>query len=723
MWESVTVDPPRTGYVTCARFSPDSSRVAVCTTSGNIEVRRSSDLGVIAIRQVHSKSVNEVRWSRTSDMILSCSDDGTLVLSLSSDLTRVVEFRGHHSYVLTCDISNTELRVVSGSYDESVRIWDTAQGKCLKFISAHSEPVSSVVFSNDATFVVSGSWDGVCRLWDTFSGTCIKAFQVCFHPITFSTISPNDRFILAASDNSVIKIIRIEDAKTLGIYKGHVNKQFCLFASFAVNEQERTEIFSPSEDGRIVGWDLNTQQVTWELDLPNAGPTLCADVNRHGNLLVAAGSTDQCHDIFLFKRGSEGFQNYQQDVDDNQTMEKNIIDQLDYQQSSNFNEVNNLNETENYQQQEMEMDQENYISFNDGNTNTLVKQQKSEQELSDSYSSDIIQTESDNNNRNNNNSDIENSDSNVPEEKDDKSVDNEDNANNDENVVKAVENQEELELTNDDNRENEITSRTESNSDGRYQSEHEYFSPSTTPQTTPQTTPLTPSIPASSIQDIQATEKEMPLESNPFLVQEENPIEQQELNKIHSPIFNSPPTHTESQSSMAISKSSSLPPPPTIDPNMTIASAPPPLSTPKPPRDIHISGKSPKGSGVGHTEPPPRPPTPQKPKNLSINNLLNEPSPVQPPPSPVTTSLPPPQPQKPSTSFMGLKSLMIDEPPQQQTHAHAGTAKIQSRSTQKSKHTTSTPPQQPQPPPQQQQQQQQQQPKKGNQFSISSFLV
>lgn len=300
MFQEVASYEPASGLVTCVRFSPDSKLVACVLSNGFVTIL-DTQLGEVVSKQLHQKSVNEVRWSSDGTLILTCSDDGTLLLSRAQDLQRVSECRGHHSYVVACDLSPNSLRIASGSYDESVRVWESASGKCLKMISAHSEPVTSVCFSHDGMFVVSSSWDGYCRVWLTHSGICVKSFAVLGVPVTFSALSPNNQFLLAAGTNSTLRLIHTLDEKPPTVYNGHVNEKFCLFAGFARNRDGGQEVFAASEDGTIVGWDVNTKHIVWTVEVCQ-GPTLCGDVCRAGNLLVTGASSDTDRKVRMFSR-------------------------------------------------------------------------------------------------------------------------------------------------------------------------------------------------------------------------------------------------------------------------------------------------------------------------------------------------------------------------------------------------------------------------------------
>ena len=210
MWNKIAEFTPHESFlITCTQFSPDSRFVSVSTNSGWLKIYDTVKFSELISKNIHEKPINEIRWSYGSKLILTCSD-------------------------------------------ESIRIWETTKGECLRMISGHSNPVSGVCFSNDASFILSSSWDGFCRIWQTYLGLCLKSFKVFGVPICFSTLSPNSEYTLTFSSNSLIKLIRINDGKDVGIYRGHKNDRYLLFGGFSMDQNGNSEVYSASEDGKII---------------------------------------------------------------------------------------------------------------------------------------------------------------------------------------------------------------------------------------------------------------------------------------------------------------------------------------------------------------------------------------------------------------------------------------------------------------------------------------
>jgi COMPASS component SWD3 len=236
--------------------------------------------------------------------VLSCSDDGTLLLSRARDLAVVARCEGHQSYILTCDISPSGYRLASGGYDESIRIWEASSGKCLRLISAHAETVTSVTFSKNNMFILSSSWDGYCRIWCEHSGICIKSFELMGVPICFSTLSPNNQYVVASCIDSTIRLVQANEREWSGIFRGHINAQgYGLMAGFSQKGDADTELFTGSEDGFIIGFNINTQEEIWRVQISD-GPTLCGDMNHEGTLLIAGASGEAIKTLQLWRRES-----------------------------------------------------------------------------------------------------------------------------------------------------------------------------------------------------------------------------------------------------------------------------------------------------------------------------------------------------------------------------------------------------------------------------------
>jgi WD40 repeat protein len=110
---------------------------------------------------------------------------------------------------------------------------------------------------------------------------------------------------MVSCTNSAIKLLRIQDSSSAGIFRGHVNNRYCLFAAFCKSPGGNSELYTASEDGSIVAYDVPTQEVLWRLPVCD-GPTLCGDISITGEMLVTGSATDQCRAVKLWRRPRPG---------------------------------------------------------------------------------------------------------------------------------------------------------------------------------------------------------------------------------------------------------------------------------------------------------------------------------------------------------------------------------------------------------------------------------
>jgi COMPASS component SWD3 len=158
-------------------------------------------------------------------------------------------------------------------------------------ISAHSEPVVSVCFSSDGMTVLSGSWDGYCRIWLALSGICLTSIDLHGVAVCHAVFTPNSAFVLISLKGSTLQLVRVADTKVVAIYSGHVNNEYCLSAGLCRARDGGAEIYASSEDGKIIGWNVNSRSIEWSLGVCD-DPLVFGSVSYRGDFLVAGGTID-----------------------------------------------------------------------------------------------------------------------------------------------------------------------------------------------------------------------------------------------------------------------------------------------------------------------------------------------------------------------------------------------------------------------------------------------
>lgn len=149
---------------------PYSNKVVVGTFNGNLIIL-DSDSGVVLDRfNLHTKSINDIKFSENYGCIISASSDNNIkILNLSSKSVKILT--GHQGGVQSIAVNKN--RIVSAASDSQIMIWDIESGKVLcqtRDIHSHKNLVNDVALSRCGTKVASVSHDLTLKFWRIHEG-------------------------------------------------------------------------------------------------------------------------------------------------------------------------------------------------------------------------------------------------------------------------------------------------------------------------------------------------------------------------------------------------------------------------------------------------------------------------------------------------------------------------------------------------------------------------
>ncbi|KAL1367355.1 hypothetical protein HN51_021427 [Arachis hypogaea] len=252
--------------VSCVKFSNDGSRLASASLDKTLIIWSSETLSLLHRLTDHSEGISDLAWSSDSRYICSASDDRTVRIWDGTSGECVKTLRGHSHAVFCVNFNDQTNLIVSGSFDETIRVWEVKTGKCIHVMKGHTMPVTSAHFNRDGSLIVSGSHDGSCKIWESASGTLLMTLIDDKVPaVSFARFSPNGKFVLVATLNDTLKLWNYSQGRSVKIYTGHVNREYCITFTFSVT-QGRRYIVGGSEDCCVYLWDVQQKNMVQKLE-------------------------------------------------------------------------------------------------------------------------------------------------------------------------------------------------------------------------------------------------------------------------------------------------------------------------------------------------------------------------------------------------------------------------------------------------------------------------
>ncbi|KAH8348361.1 hypothetical protein KR084_006708 [Drosophila pseudotakahashii] len=288
------------GHISCVssvKFSPDGGHLVSGSGDRLLKLWDVESGSCLQTLPGHGMGINDVAWS-AAGLLASCSDDRTLRLWDPRTGLCSKTLEGHGAFVFACCFNPQSNLLASTSFDETVRLWDVRTGRCLKKVTGHQDPISSVDFNREGSLLVTSSFDGLVRVWESSTGHVLKTLvEEDNTPVGYVKFSPNGRYILASTLNSTLKLWNYQKPKCLRVYRGHVNKSYCLTSNFSITAG--IWIVSGSEDGTLCIWNLQTKELVQKVDTLG-DKVLCTDCHPTANV-IATGAVQNTFAIRIWQ--------------------------------------------------------------------------------------------------------------------------------------------------------------------------------------------------------------------------------------------------------------------------------------------------------------------------------------------------------------------------------------------------------------------------------------
>jgi WD40 repeat protein len=188
------------GPLAAAVFSPDGSRVATASESGEARVFRTNPAALLQ-RLPHGSPLTSIAFSPDGRLVATAAVNGSVrIWDLASATSRPA--LSHGGRVRAVEFSPDGRLLATASNDRTARIWDVASGLLLRSFE-HPQPVRSAHFSPDGALIVTApvDRDPFARVFDVAGGP-VAALA---HPgaVTDARFSPNGSMVVSSGRRNI----------------------------------------------------------------------------------------------------------------------------------------------------------------------------------------------------------------------------------------------------------------------------------------------------------------------------------------------------------------------------------------------------------------------------------------------------------------------------------------------------------------------------------------
>ncbi len=239
--------------VTCALFSPDSTKIALAC--GDLSLHVWSFKGVALRRFTDSISIAHVAWSPNGRHLANPNARSAVIRdALSGEV--FLELEDHSAGVACTSYSPSGKQLVTSAFDGVIAVWDLRTRTVLvKLEGVHTDWVLGIAFNHSGEKLVSASEDGTAVVWDLTNpgyhqdNRCVHVLTGHGLGVTVCEFSPDSHAIVTGSHDATLRVWDTRSGRLTTTLRGHRSK-----ISSASYTSDGLFIISASGDRTIRWW-------------------------------------------------------------------------------------------------------------------------------------------------------------------------------------------------------------------------------------------------------------------------------------------------------------------------------------------------------------------------------------------------------------------------------------------------------------------------------------
>ncbi len=279
--------PKRDAWGVC--WSPDSRRIAV---ADNINFVRIWDVGretCLRTLEGHRNVVYKVSWSPNSRWIASASWDQSARIWDAESGECVHHWFIQRGWVRQVSWSADSRLVAAANVQNAVRIWSMEERRVILALDGHTVDVYSVDFSPSGAMLASAGYDQTVRIWDTSDLVKPVSTLRASSPEAISYVNRQAATVGRRGGDGIADLWVPPSKNSAGPCLLHFAlSSGGLEASVAVMPDSRSVMFGSCQ-GRVLRWDLVTEQISWEGREKHDGSILDTALSPDGRVTATGG--------------------------------------------------------------------------------------------------------------------------------------------------------------------------------------------------------------------------------------------------------------------------------------------------------------------------------------------------------------------------------------------------------------------------------------------------
>ncbi|KAJ5067617.1 wd40 repeat protein [Anaeramoeba ignava] len=249
------------GSVLCVKFNYNGKYCLSCGQDRSVRLWNPHTGKLIKTYLGHGYEIVDLVVTNDNKNFITCGGDKDAYFWDVTHGKVLRKYRGHDHKINTLAINKESNVFFSGSIDRTVKIWDlrSRSTASIQTLDDFKDSVTSIYVSSSE--IICGSVDGYLRTYDIRNGKLVSDFVD--ESITSISLSNDENCVLVSCLDNKLRMFNKDTGELLNEYSGHSNQNYKLSSCFANND---SFVVSGSEDNLIYIWDLVDAKVVNKLE-------------------------------------------------------------------------------------------------------------------------------------------------------------------------------------------------------------------------------------------------------------------------------------------------------------------------------------------------------------------------------------------------------------------------------------------------------------------------